>query len=119
MLNLKNSIMALKDALKSLNEAVKDLTSLHVQTFTGSLKVDIDKSNGFDELKKLIETQSASGEVKLVAESLVKFDGDSYNFITSDIQNAPPQALDIHQNAVTSGLNNRLALLELFQDLIK
>ena len=110
--------MALKDALQKLNDAVKDLTSLHVQTFSGELNLDISGAQDFTELKKLLETAKANGKIKLIAETLAQFDGDSYNFVKQDLKEIPPVALEIHQNAVQSGIETRLGLLTLFKDLI-
>lgn len=112
--------MALRDALRKLNEAVQDLTSLHVQTFTGVVDLELQPNDAgdFDTLKDAIKQAKTDGKVTLMAESLIKFDGDSYNFIVKDQDNVPPNALDIHKNAVDSGLQTRQALLDLFKDLI-
>ncbi len=110
--------MALKEAIQSLNEAVKDLTSLHVQTFTGELKSEITGSEKFEDIRKLIKDAKTSGEIKLVAETLAQFDGDSYNFVKQNLDDIPPIALDVHTNAVSSGIETRLGLLDLFKGLI-
>ena len=113
--------MALRDALQKLDEAVKDLTSLHVQTFTGKVETTIDSATSFDDIKKLINAEAGKtdGKIKLVAESLAQFDGDSYNFVREDLENVPPLALEVHKNAVKAGIETRLGLLTLFKDLIK
>jgi len=110
--------MALKDALQKLNDAVKDLTSLHVQTFTGELTTEITGAEDFDNIRAAIKTAKGKNEIKLVAETLAQFDGDSYNFVKEDLGDVPPLALEVHQNAVESGIETRLGLLELFKDLI-
>lgn len=114
--------MSLKSALQSLNNAVQDLTSLHVQTYTGELKVDIDNADGskkgFKDLRTEIQQSKQAGEVDLVAETLAQFDGDSYNFVKKDLTDVPSSALEVHQNAVQSGIETRMGLLNLFKDLI-
>jgi len=114
--------MSLKSALQSLNNAVQDLTSLHVQTYTGELKVDIDNDNGekkgFKDIRTEIQQSKQKGEVDLVAETLAQFDGDSYNFVRKDLTDIPNQALEVHKNAVQSGIETRMGLLNLFKDLI-
>ncbi len=110
--------MALRDALKKLNEAVQDLTSLHVQTFTGEITSTLTGNEKFDDIRKLIKTAKTKGEIKLVAETLAQFDGDSYNFVKEDLDDVPPMALDVHKNAVKSGIDTRLGLLSLFKGLI-
>jgi len=117
----------LRDALQNLNDKVKDLTSLHVQTFTGDLTIEIDDAKGYDDLKKTINAAiaaekkktSANAKFQLVAETLAQFDGDSYNFVNRDLDNIPQVALDVHKNAVKAGIETRLGLLELFKDIIK
>ena len=106
--------MSLKTAIAKLNDAVKDLTSLHVQTFTGELTAKIDGATEFESIHALIDTAKTKGEIKLVAETLAQFDGDSYNFIKEDLEEVPPVALEVHKNAVKAGIETRLGLLELY-----
>lgn len=110
--------MALKDALQKLNEAVSDLTSLHVQTYTGELNTEINGSEKFEDIRKLIKAAKTKGEIKLVAETLAQFDGDSYNFVKQNLDEVPQIALEVHRNAVQSGIDTRLGLLELFKGLL-
>lgn len=111
--------MGLKAALQKLDDAVKDLTSLHVQTFSGDLNLTLDGGKGYDDLREEMKTAIASGDLTLVAETLAQFDGDSYNFVKQELDNVPPLALEVHKNAVKSGIETRLGLLGLFKDLIK
>ena len=112
--------MALQEALQKLNAAVQDLTSLHVQTYSGEITFEITGKENFQDIRKLIKQEKAKQDSKihLVAETLAQFDGDSYNFVKQDLANVPPLALDVHKNAVESGIETRLGLLELFTDLI-
>ena len=103
--------MALKDALKKLNEAVTDLSSLHVQTFTGRLQSDVDNQAGFDGVRQTVAQARTDGDITLVAEAYYQFDGDSYNFLTSE--EVPASALALHQSAVEAGLATRRGLMEL------
>lgn len=106
--------MGLREALQKLDKAVTDLTSLHVQTFSGNLKAEVDREQDFKSLRKSIESAAPeSSDVTLVAESMVRFDGDSYNFVADD---APPNLMTLHQEAVQSGLDARQSILELFKD---
>jgi len=111
--------MSLKSAINELNKAVKDLTSLHVQTFTGTLNLDVSEQDTFVTLKEQLKTAKTNKDVTLVAESLIKFDGDTYNFIAKDLEDVPPQCYDVHQKAVLAGLESRRALLVLFKDLLQ
>lgn len=108
--------MGLRSALKKLDEAVTDLTSLHVQTYSGQLKAEIDRNQDFETLRESIENADPeSSDVHLVAESMLKFDGDSYNFVMED---APPNLMKVHNEAVQSGLDARQSVIELFRDSI-
>lgn len=112
----------LADALKALNNAVEDLTSLHVQTFTGTMTTQIESAKSFKEVKTLIETEKnnkTDATIELVAETYAQFDGDSYNFVKKDLENVPSLALETHKNAVAAGIETRMGLLKLFKDLIK
>lgn len=111
--------MALKDALKKLNDAVTDLTSLHVQTFTGTLELAVPPEGKYDSLKEKLKKAKTDGTIDLIAESIYKFDGDSYNFITNKADDVPHNAFDVHDKAVKAGLETRQALLTMFKDIIK
>jgi hypothetical protein len=110
--------MALKDALSKLNKAVEDLTSLHVQTFTGTVNLEVGNDD-FDTLKQQLKKASEGSNVTLVAESYFKFDGDSYNFITNKTDDVPSSALEMHTNAIKAGIETRQGLLNMFKKALK
>ncbi|VUD40414.1 hypothetical protein TDB9533_00201 [Thalassocella blandensis] len=104
--------MALKNALSEINDLITDLSSLHVQTFTG--KVDLTATNGnYNNIKDAVDSAIANSSIKLVAESLYKFDGDSYNFLTNEDGGIPASAMELHKSAVEGGIKTRKALAEL------
>lgn len=108
----------LRDAVKKLNEAITDLSSLHVQTFTGTVAISSD-TTGFDNIRSAIQSAQTNSEITLVAEAYYQFDGDSYNFIATDANGAitaPPAALELHKSAVEAGMQTRLGLIELVKD---
>ena len=111
--------MGLKSALQALDDAVKDLTSLHVQTYTGKVTTTFTGEEGFDSVRDTVQKAETDGEILLVAETLAQFDGDSFNFVKQDMDNVPKLALEVHKNAVASGVETRLGLLNLFKDLLK
>ena len=110
--------MPLRDALKKLDELFADLTSLHVQTYTGKVDFDLSPGTGdstrVDRLRDAVANLPADGEVKLVAEAYYQFDGDSYNFLTSE--DVPAKALELHKAAVEAGMKTRQGLMELVKD---
>lgn len=113
--------MALRKALQDLNNAVKDLMSLHVQTYTGKVDSTAQLRNSpFDDIRTTLSGDSSSTNIKvnLVLETLIKFDGDSYNFI--DTNSAPPESvLKLHKDAVDSGIQTRMGLMEFVSDVFK
>ncbi len=107
--------MALANAVKKINEAIKDLSSLHVQTYMGNVEVDLstvdDNTHAMDIVRDTVKTAQAGGNIELVAEAYYQFDGDSYNFLASG--DVPVRALDIHTAAVEAGMKTRRGLVEL------
>jgi hypothetical protein len=111
--------MALKQALQTLNSAVQDLTSLHVQTYSGTIAFqDRGDNEAFDNLrKKLAEGKGPDDtavDVHLKLETLVKFDGDSYNFVAKE--DVSDSLFKLHKDALKSGLETRLGLMEMLKD---
>jgi hypothetical protein len=104
--------MSLKQALEKINAAVQDLSSLHVQTFTG--KVDFSAAGStYEDIKTAIDAAATDASITLVAESLYKFDGDSYNFLTNAEGGIPSSAMELHKAAVEGGIKTRQGLAEL------
>ena len=104
--------MGLKDALDKLNNAIDDLTSLHVQTFTGEVTF-VQEGKTFNDVRTAIETARGESKISLVAESVFKFDGDSYNFVTSQEGGVPSSALELHKASVDSGIKTRQGLMQM------
>ena len=102
----------LRTALEKLNAAVEDLTSLHVQTFTGSVEFT-DEDSSFDNVRKTIQSAANQSKITLVAESLFKFDGDSYNFMVDKEAGIPASALELHKSCVDAGIKTRQGLLQM------
>lgn len=112
-----------------IKEAVKDMSSLEVQTFTGTIKGFVkaptstsaskaDKVSVID-WKKLLGTANAGGsEIELAAVTLIKFDGDTQLFL-SNSPTVAPNVIESHQRAVESAQQVRSAVVDLFKDLIK
>ncbi len=104
--------MGLKTALDKLDNAIKDLTSLHVQTFTGKVNFT-DADETYDNIRATIQNAQNNSEITLVAESLFKFDGDSYNFVTNQEGGIPSSALELHKSSIESGIKTRQGLMQM------
>ncbi len=100
--------MGIKSALKELNGKVKDLSSLHVQTFSGTLEIKVSEEDKFTKLSDALD--AADGSVNLSVETLMHFDGDAYNFVTDGIA---PELLQVHKDALEAGMNARKALMDM------
>ena len=108
--------MALSKVVQKLNEAVKDLSSLHVQTYTGVLSFtqpdgDEEAAEKFNTVRQQVQEMKSSGTIQLVAEAYYQFDGDSYNFLSSD--SVSDAAREMHKAAVEAGIKTRQGLFEL------
>lgn len=111
--------MALKEALKTLNEAVADLTSLHVQTYSGTISF---KDRGDNETFNNLRDKLSQGkgpddtdvDIQLKLETLIKFDGDSFNFVAKE--SVSDELFKLHRDAIDSGLKTRLGLMEMMKN---
>jgi hypothetical protein len=104
--------MSLKQALEAINSAVTDLSSLHVQTFTGKVEFSSDNTS-YTDIEAAVQAAKTNNTITLVAESLYKFDGDSYNFVTNEEGGIPTSAMELHKAAVEGGVKTRQGLAEL------
>ena len=112
--------LTLKTALIDLNKKVKALTSLHVQTYSGIIAFKKEgESEPFDNLRQTLVEGSrvdiANLDVQLKLETLVKFDGDSYNFVAKE--DVSDSLFKLHKDALKSGLETRLGLMEMLKDI--
>ncbi|MDQ6999037.1 MAG: hypothetical protein Q9M17_10025 [Mariprofundus sp.] len=113
----------LKDALSKISAGIKDLSSLEVQTYTGSIEIKEWKPTGeaadaklndFEGYLKDIKQSEAN--LKLVAVTKMNFDGDSIN-LTSET--APLNHVQtLHDGAVKAGVETRQGLVALFKELV-
>ena len=57
--------MALRDALKKVGDAIQDLSSLNVQTYTGSVEIDMDSipagKEGIEHVRDVVKEARGSG----------------------------------------------------------
>jgi len=110
----------LSEAVGKLGDAITDLSELRVQTVTGDVKAVI-KKNKLSDLQGLLNPQGAGVNAKsslnLVLDTTISFDGDSLNFVDTDL--ATDELTQIHTQALESGLNQRKAIVEMFKGLLK
>lgn len=122
--------MALKQAVEKLKNAVGDLTSLEVQTISGSMSADlatqkpgqtaeVPQSGGsiIDWKKAVADAKKVNGTVELVLATKINFDGDATQFVRKD--EIPPHMLDAHKKAVEAGLQVRRDIVEFVSETIR
>lgn len=105
----------LNEALRALKDGIGDLSSLEVNTYVGTLSADITAKKGaslidFETVVKKATT--ASGTVTLAASTVIKFDGDSNQFFTSE--SIPQHVIEAHDVALKAGREVRQGLVSLF-----
>jgi hypothetical protein len=108
--------MGLKEAVNNFAEKIEDLSSLEVLTYTGTLEQAIDPKTGAIDWDAFKPTR---GALVLAAATRVSADQDTINFRASDAGRAGfTELLALHQAAVESAQNGRVALLRLFRGLV-
>ncbi|MCB1670252.1 MAG: hypothetical protein R3F41_07670 [Gammaproteobacteria bacterium] len=109
----------LSEAVGKLGDHINDLSELRVQTVTGDVKAVISK-NKLSDLQDLLKpsgtASSSTASLNLVLDTTIAFDGDSLNFIDTDL--ATEEVTSIHREALESGLNQRKAIVEMFKSLL-
>ena len=111
--------MALNDAFKRLEDAVGDLSSLDVESYTGKLKAEIhnEGENNIIDWKKLVAEAKKEGVINLKLASHFNFDGDGTLF---EAEGEIPDTLrTAHNEAVKAGQQIRKDLLDLFADTVR
>lgn len=110
--------MGLKNVLETLSEGVQDLSSLHVQTYSGfvTFSPDANANTRRKQLQDFISKPNADSTIELIVETLINFDGDAYNFVSTNATDALKQA---HKDALDSGIKTRQGIYALVEGWIK
>lgn len=100
----------------SINEAIGDLASLSVETYTGELEVIVDADKNTLKWDSMLATARSSddnvkGKLKLVLATHVKIDGDSINFIAET--GVTEALIETHSSAVKNGSEFRSKVIGL------
>lgn len=105
--------MSLKDLAATLKDAVGDLSSLNVETYTGTIsfkvdgnKTEIDWSKMFQEAMK----EDGKGTAELLMASRFEIDGDAKLFVSSS--DIPAKIEQAHNNAVITGSEVRAEIID-------
>lgn len=100
-------------AFKQLGEKIGDLSKLTVITFSGNINSEVVKApESIADFKSLMEFAKSSGIVSLEAMTEINIDGDTTNFISSDIQ---PVISATHQAAFNAAQDYRQGIISMLK----
>lgn len=100
----------------SLKNAVGDLASLEVITFTGVMAVTATEAKTLNLDEAFDKIDEAGTTVTIVANTKINLDGDVRQFIADGIDEA---LLKAHQDAVNAGQDTRNAIFNLIKSTIQ
>ena len=103
----------IKGAIERFKEGIGDLSSLEVQTISGTLEglVHDTDSGSIIDWTKAVKSAKESGTVKLVLATKINFDGDATQFVREG--EISQYMLDAHAEALAAGKATREELMAL------
>ncbi|MFK7951195.1 MAG: hypothetical protein AB8G11_26680 [Saprospiraceae bacterium] len=112
---------ALEDALKTLEGAAKDLSSIEVTTLTGDIK-QVFNDDGNIDLKKALNDLNAggstSGKIEVVAHTRIDFDQDAIMFVSKNSRNKNHELYELHKEAIASSQAARQSFLRFIREFL-
>jgi hypothetical protein len=109
-----------KESLQGLASATANLSSLQVFTYSGDVNAVLTPDGGGIDWDQLFtKSKATNGTLKLVAATKVQFDGDTYNFQTSEKLERLDALLEIHEKSVTNSRLARQSLIQFFLDALR
>jgi len=112
MANIESKVT---DALSKIGDVLEDLSSLEVQTLTGSLDVKVTDGK-LDDFETLLNNAKVAGNLKLRAVTKMMCDGDAINLVPDE--EFPEHIQKVHAAAVKAGIDTRHGLLSLFGGMV-
>ena len=115
----------LKNLANKIGDAIDDLASLEVTTYTGNFSLSINDIKENEEnkpfkIKSLLQSSPTALDAKLelVAYSRFEIDSDASNIVKSDLTEQDKTLLEAHQAMVESAMTARKSTLEMITNLI-
>lgn len=111
--------------MSKIGDAIDDIASLEVTTFTGDfsfstrqvVQADVNKFKINSVLKGMaIQNQT---DIKLVAYTNIKIDADVSTIVKSDLSESDTELLKLHQQMMESSKESRKAVIEMVTNMIK
>lgn len=104
------------EAFNKIGGAIKDVSTLDVVTFKGSIKAKLTGDTMPEDFKAVLNLAGASDvDLKLVASTQMMIDGDILDYSDNDISDVERSA---HNELVTLGQANREATMEFVRRVI-
>lgn len=113
--NLKTVV---EKALKSLEKAATDLSSVEVTTLTGEVKHILSEDKKGIDLSKAMELLN-SGEIELVAHTNIKFDQDTLLFVSNKANEEHRKLYALHKESVVAAQEARNAFLHFLSEFVR
>ena len=105
-----------KNVLSNIAEGIKDLSSLEVVTYKGTISIGSGAGGAVpDKFDTIINNAKAQAEFKISACTYVALDGDTKVFYDQEITAVE---MDAHHDLVDIARQNRQAVVDLFKDSI-
>ena len=101
------------EALDKIADGIKDMSSLEVVNYKGTIVVQADNVPG--DFNSILDNAKNQGDFKINACTYVELDGDMKVFYDKDITQTEMEA---HQEMVDIARDNRQAVVDLFKDAI-
>lgn len=115
----------LKELASKVGDAIKDLASVEVTTYSGDFTLDISdvKEEGEDafKIKSLIKSMPAGVQAKLnlVAYSRFEIDADASNIVKHNLTEEEKMLIEVHKEMVLAAQESRRAMFNFAKDLVK
>jgi hypothetical protein len=115
--------MSIKTALNEVGKFVEDVATVEVETYTGSVKhindaLALDENDATGRFNAIRQHAKTSTNLKLAFATVLDFSGDAILFRAEDETIATEALENAHKAAVTSGIQSRQAIIDLFKDLV-
>ncbi len=119
---LKNGFQKL---MSKIGDAIDDIASLEVTTFTGDftfntrqvVQADVNKFKINNVLKGMAVQNHT--DIKLVAYTNIKIDADVSTIVKSDLSESDTELLKLHHQMMESSKESRRAVIEMVTNMIK
>ncbi|WP_417485005.1 hypothetical protein [Maricaulis salignorans] len=114
--------MSLQEAIQNVGNMIKDLSVVKVRTYSGTVAsirtaTQPDANGNERSFDDILNTAEEGGEIKLAFLTVLNLEGDALLFRAEDSAVATDKLEAAHNSAVTSGIQSRQAIIDMFKDM--